>query len=108
MNRAQRRSLQKLLKSKTMSEEQKEHIKREAERIAFEEAMAVEHTLTFTKKELAVIFNLMIGATLKYGDFLHVQPIVQKIEPIVAVASNIPPKQNHKEDELIGVTKEKN
>lgn len=56
---------------------------------AFDEAMNAEHTLTFKKKELIVIFNILTKIDMKYGDSLIISPIVQKLEPIVAVDTNI-------------------
>lgn len=61
----------------------------EEEKKAFEAAMNEEHTLVFKKKELVVIFNILTKIDMKYGDSLIIAPIVQKLEKIVAVESNI-------------------
>ena len=61
----------------------------QAQQEAFEKAMSVEHTITFTKKELTVIFNILTGVQAKYGDFLAIMPIVHKIEPIVVQEAHI-------------------
>lgn len=63
-------------------------------RALFDAEMNKEFSLVFTKKELTVIFNILTSVNAKYGDFLAIKPIVDKVEPIVAVASNIPPKDD--------------
>lgn len=75
---------------------------------AFEKELDTEHTLKLKKRELIVIFNLLTTVNLKYGDFRVIDPIVKTIEPIVAVASNIPPQQQPQENPLVGVKKEVN
>lgn len=60
------------------------------QQVAFEKAMEQEHTLTFKKKELVAIFNILTNVQAKYGDFIVIAPIVEKLHPIVAVDSNIP------------------
>lgn len=57
---------------------------------AWERSMQEEHRMMFTKAELIVIFNVLTNVQAKYGDFMAIYPIVQKIQPIVAVDSNIP------------------
>lgn len=64
-------------------------------KMAFEASLNEEHQMTFTKKELLIIFNLMTRMDFKYGDFMNIKPIVDKIEPIVAVETNVP--TNHVE-----------
>jgi len=59
---------------------------------AFEAAMKEKHTMVFTKAELTVIFNILTGEKFQYGNLIVIHPIVQKLHPIVAVDSNIPPK----------------
>ena len=71
-------------------------------KMQFEESLKEEHQVTFTKKELLIIFNLMTRMDFKYGDFVNIQPIVAKIEPIVAVETNIP--TNHVEVGFAGIS----
>ena len=52
----------------------------------FEEEIPV----TFKRKELAVIFNILTRLQVQYGDFKAIDPIVQKIHPHVAVATQGP------------------
>jgi len=63
------------------------------EKEAFEKELDKEHPMMFKKRELIVIFNMIVTSTMKYGDFAIFKPIIEKIEPIVAVASNVPEKQ---------------
>lgn len=79
----------------------------EEEKKVFEAAMDEEHTISLKKKELIVIFNILCKIDMKYGDSLIIAPIVQKLEPIVAVESNITERvekaeSNHKESIIIG------
>lgn len=67
-----------------------------------EKELNKELTLTFKKKELLVIFNILTRAQFQYGDWLAVKPIVDKIEPIVTVASNI------SESPILGTKRESN
>lgn len=63
--------------------------------------------MQFTKGELIIIFNVLTRVDMRYGDALQIIPLVQKIEPYVAVASNIP-DTNHKTSPLVTGKKEKN
>lgn len=67
------------------------------EQAAYEAAMNVEHTMVFQKKELVVIFNILTKIDMKYGDSLIIGPIVRKLEPIVAVDTNITKKAEEAE-----------
>lgn len=57
---------------------------------ALKKAMEEEHRMVFTRAELIVIFNVFTNVTVKYGDFVQMKSIIDKIGPIVAVDSNIP------------------
>lgn len=89
----------------------------EEQKKAFDAEMNREHTVSFKKKELIVMYNILCKIDMKYGDALIVMPIVQKLEPIVAVASNIPQditqrveeaEANHKEEIILGKEKIRN
>jgi len=72
-------------------QQQEEEQKRaELQKKIVEAAMKEDHTLVFTKYELAVIFNVLTRAQVKYGEAMEFKPIIDKIEPIVAAATNIP------------------
>jgi len=76
-------------------------------RAAFEAELEKDHPMVFKKKELIAIFNILTQLQFKYGDWVVLEPIVKKIEPIVAVASNIPPQDEPKQDDIItGVRKD--
>jgi hypothetical protein len=79
------------------------------EKKILEEELEKEHAVIFKKRELILIFNLLTTLSMKYGDFIVVNPIIKKLEPIVAVASNIPQKDGQLPNpSLIGLTKENN
>lgn len=83
------------------------------EQVAYEAAMNAEHTMTFMKKELVVIFNILTKIDMKYGDSLIIGPIVRKLEPIVAVDANITKRieeaeKNHLDGLALGKKKETN
>lgn len=48
-----------------------------------------EHTVTFTTRDLIVIFNILIGGSYKLGDAVLVKSIVDKLQPLVAVDTNV-------------------
>lgn len=70
----------------------------QGEKDLLEKELDKEHAVLFKKRELILIFNMLVTAPMKFGDFVVVEPIIKKIEPVVAVASNIPEKPT-----LIGV-----
>lgn len=84
LNRQQRRYLEQHPEIEAKKQkEQEEKAKMDA---MFEEEIAV----TFKRKELAVIFNILTRLQIQYGDFKAIDPIVQKIHPHVAVAASGP------------------
>lgn len=55
-----------------------------------QEKLDTEVTMTFRFEELLIMFNILTRIDMKYGDSLKIVPLVQKLEKIVAVDSNIP------------------
>lgn len=102
-NREQRRWLKKHPQSNMKPQEPTA-----TEKKAMEEAMNEEHSVTFKKKELIVIFNILCKIDMKYGDSLVIAPIVQKLEPIVAVTSNITERAEKAEANHLVLGKQKN
>lgn len=78
------------------------------EQEAYDKAMSAEHTMAFQKKELIVIFNILTKIDMKYGDSLIIGPIIRKIEPIVAVDTNITKRAEEAEAIALGKKKEVN
>lgn len=86
-----------------------------AQQKAIEKAMNEEFSLKFTRGELLAIHSILSNVQLKFGDFIRVKPIIDKIEPIVTVAPDIATltkkvldaEPNHV-DSIIGAKKETN
>ncbi len=76
------------------------------EQAAFEASLKEEHNMVFTKGELLIIFNILTRISLPYSE-LKVAPLisglVDKINAVVAVDSNIP-----KKDDIISSGKKAN
>ena len=51
-----------------------------------------QYTLSFTKHELIVMFNVLVSKEYRLGDAQVIFPAVRKIEALVAVDSNIAPE----------------
>ena len=74
----------------------KDSYKEEADRKRqeqFEKMLEEQHSMVFKKKELILIFNVLTRLDCKYSDFLAIAPIIEKLQPIVAVDTNIPQEQ---------------
>lgn len=80
----------------------------EEEQKVFEAALNEVHNVSFKKRELIAIFNILTKIDMKYGDSLVIVPIVQKLESIVAVESNITKRVEEAEKNHILGTKDKN
>lgn len=46
-------------------------------------------SLTMTRQQWTVVFNLIVGGSYKYGVIHFLKPIVDIIEPVVVVDTNI-------------------
>lgn len=53
-------------------------------------------SLTFTQQEWIVIYNVLTGISYKLGDSRVVLPIIDKIQGVCAVDTNIVPKKEKK------------
>lgn len=60
-----------------------------AQQKAIETALNEEFPLKFTRGELLTMHSILSSVQLKFGDFLKVKPIIDKIEPIVTVPPDI-------------------
>lgn len=64
-----------------------------------------QYTLTFTKQELLIIFNILVSQQYKIGDAMFVLPIVKRIEPLVTMPK---PEDDPKANHVLTDMKEKN
>ena len=55
-----------------------------------EEGMAKKFTLTFTKREVIVLFNVINQIDIHLGDARILLPIAEKLNSVAAIATNIP------------------
>lgn len=69
----------------------------------------INSTLTLTQRDWTVIFNILVNGSYKAGDGELVMGILRKLQPHVAVASNISPEESAKQKvEGLNMTKNNN